>query len=158
MITPVRQYSSAAENIRQAHIIRQRLMRPRNAVKAVPVLTVAHRALERPEQPDNPIDDRDKNPKDAHVLAWVSNNFNRISPCQAHMRQRCEELGITFEDLISKKRTRSIVRQRQLIIWEIKTQVKPSITLPELGRMFGGRDHTTCLWAIRQIEAQKHDK
>ena len=55
-------------------------------------------------------------------------------------------------DLLSNRRTRVIVRPRQVAMYLAKTMTPRS--LPEIGRRFGGRDHTTVLHAVRKIEEQ----
>ncbi len=54
-------------------------------------------------------------------------------------------------DLLSKRRTRSIARPRQMAMFLAKNLTEHS--LPEIGNAFGGRDHTTVLHACRKIEA-----
>ncbi|MEM8689713.1 MAG: chromosomal replication initiator protein DnaA [Pseudomonadota bacterium] len=53
-------------------------------------------------------------------------------------------------DLLSPRRARSIVRPRQIGMYLAKTLTTRS--LPEIGRRFGGRDHSTVLHAVRKIE------
>ena len=92
---------------------------------------------------------------DAHVKAfrrWQMVATN--GPCTAHILSRCAEERIPYESVMGPCRTRKIAEFRQLLMWEIKTSVKPSATYPELGRLFGGRDHTTALHAIRKMEAR----
>ncbi|MBT8420062.1 MAG: chromosomal replication initiator protein DnaA [Gammaproteobacteria bacterium] len=63
---------------------------------------------------------------------------------------------IRVADLISKKRTRSIARPRQMAIALAKELTNNS--LPEIGDVFGGRDHTTVLHSCRKIsELRKND-
>jgi chromosomal replication initiator protein len=57
---------------------------------------------------------------------------------------------IRIADLLSKRRTRSIARPRQLAMALAKELTNHS--LPEIGDAFGGRDHTTVLHACRRIE------
>lgn len=54
-------------------------------------------------------------------------------------------------DLLSPRRARSIVRPRQIGMYLAKTLTTRS--LPEIGRRFGGRDHSTVLHAVRKIES-----
>ena len=54
-------------------------------------------------------------------------------------------------DLLSKRRTRSIARPRQMAMFLAKSLTDHS--LPEIGSAFGGRDHTTVLHACRKIES-----
>lgn len=60
-----------------------------------------------------------------------------------------EYYKIRVSDLLSKKRTRSIARPRQLAMALAKELTNHS--LPEIGDAFGGRDHTTVLHACRKI-------
>ena len=57
-------------------------------------------------------------------------------------------------DLLSPRRARSIVRPRQIGMYLAKTLTTRS--LPEIGRRFGGRDHSTVLHAVRKIEELMH--
>ncbi|MFP4130520.1 chromosomal replication initiator protein DnaA [Thiohalospira sp.] len=57
---------------------------------------------------------------------------------------------IRMGDLLSKKRSRSIARPRQLAMALAKELTSHS--LPEIGDAFGGRDHTTVLYACRKVE------
>ena len=61
-----------------------------------------------------------------------------------------QHFGVSKGDLVSARRTRSIVRPRQIAMFLSKTMTPRS--LPEIGRRFGGRDHTTVLHAVRKVE------
>ncbi len=61
-----------------------------------------------------------------------------------------EHFGLKQSDLISERRTRSVARPRQAAMWLAKQLTTRS--LPDIGRRFGGRDHTTVLHAVRRIE------
>ncbi len=58
--------------------------------------------------------------------------------------------SVTRADLLSPRRARSIVRPRQVGMYLAKKFTPRS--LPEIGRRFGGRDHSTVLHAVRKIE------
>ncbi len=58
--------------------------------------------------------------------------------------------NVSRSDLISSRRARAIVRPRQIAMYLAKKLTPRS--LPEIGRRFGNRDHTTVLHAIRKIE------
>lgn len=60
--------------------------------------------------------------------------------------------GVTWEDLKSRHRTQDIVFPRQLCMYEVHRQRK-DMSYPAIGRLFGGRDHTTVLHAVRKIES-----
>jgi chromosomal replication initiator protein len=59
--------------------------------------------------------------------------------------------GVSKSDLLSERRHRSVVWPRQIGMYLAKQLTSRS--LPEIGRRFGGRDHTTVLHAIRKIES-----
>lgn len=75
-----------------------------------------------------------------------------------HKRVRIEDIqkvvsrqfNVPRNDLLSNRRTRIIVRPRQIAMYLAKVMTPRS--LPEIGRRFGGRDHTTVLHAVRKIE------
>ena len=58
--------------------------------------------------------------------------------------------GLQMKDLLSKRRTRSLARPRQVAMALAKELTEHS--LPEIGDAFAGRDHTTVLHACRQIK------
>jgi len=64
-----------------------------------------------------------------------------------------EYYKIRVDDLLSKRRTRSITRPRQIAMSLAKRLTAHS--LPEIGKAFGGRDHTTVLHACRKVEELK---
>ncbi len=65
---------------------------------------------------------------------------------------------IKVADMYSKKRPASIARPRQIAMYLAKEMTQKS--LPEIGELFGGRDHTTVLHAVRKIggERQKNSE
>ena len=58
--------------------------------------------------------------------------------------------NVSKQELVSNRRTRVIVKPRQIAMYLSKTLTPRSF--PEIGRRFGGRDHTTVLHAVRKIE------
>jgi chromosomal replication initiator protein len=58
--------------------------------------------------------------------------------------------NVSRADILSSRRTANVVRPRQIAMYLSKTMTLRS--LPEIGRRFGGRDHTTVLHAVRKIE------
>lgn len=61
-----------------------------------------------------------------------------------------KHFNVSRQDIVSSRRNRSIVRPRQISMYLAKTLTDRSF--PEIGRRFGGRDHTTVLHAVRKIE------
>ncbi len=60
---------------------------------------------------------------------------------------------IKIADMYSKKRPANIARPRQIAMFLAKELTQKS--LPEIGELFGGRDHTTVLHAVRKIAAER---
>ena len=63
--------------------------------------------------------------------------------------------GITIKDMDSKKRSRNIVLPRQIAMYLCKEMTDNS--LPQIGKEFGGRDHTTVLHACNKISDSLYD-
>ena len=68
-------------------------------------------------------------------------------------RTVAEYYKIKISDLLSKRRSRSVARPRQVAMALSKELTNHS--LPEIGDVFGGRDHTTVLHACRKINELK---
>jgi chromosomal replication initiator protein len=64
-------------------------------------------------------------------------------------RTVARQYNVSRADLLSSRRTANVVRPRQIAMYLAKTLTLRS--LPEIGRRFGGRDHTTVLHAVRKI-------
>jgi hypothetical protein len=65
-------------------------------------------------------------------------------------RKVCEHYGVTLIDILSRRRTADIVRPRQLAMYLCKKFTLHS--LPQIGRRFGGKDHTTVLHSVQKME------
>lgn len=63
--------------------------------------------------------------------------------------------NVSRSDILSERRTAAVVRPRQIAMYLAKVLTLRS--LPEIGRRFGGRDHTTVLHAVRKIEKALND-
>lgn len=91
---------------------------------------------------------------DLHVQQYRKRLFRiAASPTVVYIQDRCEELGVKYGDVIGAGRLRDVVAVRHQLMWEIYT--KFGLSYPALGRLFGGRDHTSTLFAVRKIEAMK---
>lgn len=62
-----------------------------------------------------------------------------------------EEFDLTFMDLTKQTRTRRISRPRQAAMYVVR-KLRPDMSYPMIGRLFGGRDHTTIIHGIRVVE------
>ncbi|MEM6679430.1 MAG: chromosomal replication initiator protein DnaA [Pseudomonadota bacterium] len=65
-------------------------------------------------------------------------------------RRVADHYNLRLSDLISARRARAVARPRQVAMYLAKTLTTKS--LPEIGRGFGGRDHTTVLHAVKKVE------
>jgi chromosomal replication initiator protein len=65
-------------------------------------------------------------------------------------RRTAEYFNIRLADMLSARRARAVARPRQVAMYLAKQLTSRS--LPEIGRKFGGRDHTTVMHAVRKIE------
>lgn len=61
-----------------------------------------------------------------------------------------DHFSLKQADLLSERRTRAVARPRQIAMWLCKQHTTRSY--PDIGRRFGGRDHTTVLHGVRKIE------
>jgi chromosomal replication initiator protein len=61
-----------------------------------------------------------------------------------------EHFKIRISDMSSARRSRAVARPRQVAMYLSKQLTSRS--LPEIGRAFGGRDHTTVMHAVRKVE------
>ena len=66
------------------------------------------------------------------------------------IRKVADHYNLRLTDLLSPRRARSVARPRQVAMFLSKMLTSKS--LPEIGRRFGGRDHTTVIHAVRKIE------
>lgn len=66
------------------------------------------------------------------------------------IRKVTDHYGVNLTDMLSARRTRSIARPRQVAMFLAKKLTSKS--LPEIGRCFGKRDHTTVIHAVKKIE------
>jgi chromosomal replication initiator protein len=84
------------------------------------------------------------------VLADVLRAHSRRLTIDEIQRRVAEHYALKLNDLLSARRTRDIARPRQVAMYLAKMLTPRS--LPEIGRRFGGRDHTTVMHAVKQIE------
>ena len=63
----------------------------------------------------------------------------------------CAHYKINIDDLCSKSRKREVLKPRQIAMYLCRELT--DISLPDIGRLLGGKDHTTALYSIRKIES-----
>ncbi|MCZ4255277.1 chromosomal replication initiator protein DnaA [Sulfitobacter sp. G21635-S1] len=86
-------------------------------------------------------------------LVDVLRDSERKISVEEIQRKVSEHYNIRLSDMIGPKRLRSYARPRQVAMYLCKLMTSRS--LPEIGRRFGGRDHTTVMHGVRRIEELK---
>ncbi|MEL7133144.1 MAG: chromosomal replication initiator protein DnaA [Pseudomonadota bacterium] len=86
-------------------------------------------------------------------LADVLRASERKITVEEIQRKVSEHYNIRLSDMIGPKRLRAYARPRQVAMYLAKHMTSRS--LPEIGRRFGGRDHTTVMHGVRKIEELK---
>ena len=111
--------------------------RPQKPVDAVPERTVARQVYARPIGPGMGM---------VFVMPTTMQRAKRI------MAEAAERYGVTVIDLQSDRRDALSVRARHFCFWTMRHETTWS--LPRIGQLFGGRDHTTVLHGIRRHQAR----
>ncbi|MEM8916684.1 MAG: helix-turn-helix domain-containing protein, partial [Pseudomonadota bacterium] len=84
------------------------------------------------------------------LLRDLIGQFERHLTIDEIQRAVAEHFRIRVADMHSHRRMRSITRPRQIAMYLCKELTERS--LPEIGRKFGGRDHTTVIHAVRKVQ------
>lgn len=139
----VERYDSAAAMVEAYAARRARLMGKPKQQPAKPHLTL----VAAPEPEPQPIE---REPADAHVEAFREHQAQAGTlPPAAFIRRRCKELSIPVEDMTGRKRARALIAARHQLIFDIRTGY-PHLTMTQIGRLFGGMDHTSVLFALKK--------
>ena len=87
-----------------------------------------------------------------HLVSQTDDTALIVRPTQIVDIQKavCRKFKISRNDLISKRMTGYLILPRHIAMYLSKTMTLHS--LPEIGRRFGGRDHTTVLYAVEKID------
>ena len=102
-----------------------------------------------------PVDADRKTVDDAaerwRLYTWLLNaDYNSDKPsCAAIIEFNARKHGLTVDDIKGNSRFRNVVAARYDAIVDLHLK-RPDLSLPEMGRLIGGRDHTTILHALRK--------
>ena len=77
-------------------------------------------------------------------------NIDKVIDYQEIMQQVAEKMKVSVEEILSTHRQNNLVLARQLAMYICRNRL--GLSYPELGRIFGGKDHSTVIHAIRKIE------
>ena len=89
------------------------------------------------------------------VLQDLLKSNNKKITIEEIQKKVAEHFNIRLTDMHSPRRSRSVARPRQIAMYLAKSITSRS--LPEIGRKFGGRDHTTVMHAVKKIEELKFE-
>lgn len=147
-LVPVKDYSGSPDPIAAIHAAR--LERQRRLAAAAYV----------PPPPPKPAPVPPKEPDVDPIAALVakyrmvvdSENQPSVPKGKRIIKECAIEAGLTITDLCSKGRVKPLARARQFAMWRIAKET--SLSLPQIGRLLC-RDHTTVLYAIRVVNAER---
>jgi len=84
------------------------------------------------------------------ILSDVLRSYERRITIDEIQRKVAEHYTLRLDDMFSARRSRNVARPRQVAMYLCKKLTPRS--LPEIGRKFGGRDHTTVMHAVRKVD------
>lgn len=123
-----------------------RIIDQRRSPAPPPVLKVATKVDELPPPPPPPPTPQEELDR-ALIFKW------KIPPMPPTPRlicaKACERSGIAWEVFSSSTRKATVVVERQRLMYALYWGWQKS-SLPAIGRLLGGRDHTTCLHGVRK--------
>jgi len=90
-----------------------------------------------------------------HVLRDLLHEEVRAISIENIQKKVANYFNINIREMSSNKRTRTFAFPRQIAMYATKDLT--TMSLPEIGRQFGGKDHTTVLYAVRKIEKMRKD-
>ena len=127
--------------------------KPKPKAEAIPV-----EAIKRYMAPQIPLWERERITFNAHVIdfhAWQAEQYERQT-AKGHILRRCEDFGISYMIMVGPSRHKPAVALRQILYFEVHEKFGRSF--PQIGRLFGGRDHTTALHGYRKVKAMTNDE
>jgi hypothetical protein len=148
----VKEYKSLAEMQAGMLAARQRTMfakpKPRPTL-AAPVIRQIQRARDVPVPlPD--VSTKDKATHEERIKGYLQ-DLNYKPFMREYIAKHAKRLGFDYDGVVGTSREGKVTLARQKIMWLVRKNY-PQKSLPEIGRAFGDRDHTTVLHAVRKIE------
>jgi chromosomal replication initiator protein len=90
-------------------------------------------------------------PAAKEILSDILRANHKVLSIEEIQKSVAEYYGIKHVDMVSSRRMQSIARPRQIAMYLAKNLTTRSLS--EIGRKFGGKDHTTIIHAVRRIES-----
>lgn len=94
---------------------------------------------------------KQEQPHDAHVTAYreyLDRHSHSASPI-AYLRYLCRINNVSYDTIAGRSRACEVIAVKHRLIWEVRQQF-PDASLAQIGRAFGGIDHTTVLHALKK--------
>ena len=88
-----------------------------------------------------------------NILKDVITEDDRPLTVDAIMKRVSEHYGIRVQDMKSRKRTKDIALPRQVAMYIARDLTEASLS--EIGKVIGGKDHATVIYAVKQIKARR---
>lgn len=88
-----------------------------------------------------------------NVLKDLISEDDKPITVEAIQKVVCEYFGMKTQELKTKKRTKEVANARQIAMYIAKQNTQ--LSLSEIGRCFGGKDHATVIYACKQIEDRR---
>ena len=85
------------------------------------------------------------------ILHDIFKANNKTVTIEEIQKRVSEYFNIRQSDMLSTRRSRVVARPRQIAMYLSKICTTKS--LPEIGKLFGGRDHTTVIHAVKKVES-----
>jgi hypothetical protein len=151
MSIAVREYTDAAQMIADAKARRAMFYSPQPEVQGKPApRAIGTRVMaERHDYPRKPASIRDA----IIIRDWLDTAEPAVV-APASYRQVislvCALYGVTMPDLVGPSRSASVALPRMIAFWVMRNHIK--MTLPDIGRRLGDRDHTTVMSGLRKID------
>lgn len=136
--------------VTRARILRQKYLRERDAREEAERMA---RQAQREADRERAAKSRAKKAAEQELKSLPIVEPTAIPGATPHqyLRARCQQIGITMEQVMGSDRHRWLAKVRQILIWELWRLY--AMSMPKLGRMFG-RDHTTIIYSVRKVEAE----
>lgn len=118
---------------------------------SIPTVTPEPSMAEAPVEPESIATQETKTPSCPQWFSMVGEPVSFTPKINDIKRASCRYFDCTMVDMDSARRTLKLVYPRQIAMYLARSMTGKS--LPEIGRRFGGRDHTTVLHGAKKIEA-----
>jgi hypothetical protein len=87
--------------------------------------------------------------RSAHAAALLAPP-DHFGPIQVIAWEEALKAGITYAQIIGRRRSAAFMRPRHVAMWRAARET--AACLPEIGRVFSNRDHSSVLYAIRKVD------